>query len=298
MNNKGFAISTMLYGLIIVISLVMVTILSTMSFNRKTSKEFSSTIVDELENIEKVKLYKVGDYISMTPTKSTYTVQSSLTGSSNVTITPSELTLWRVININSDGTVEVISEYVSSTLIKFKGTIGYTNYVGALNEIASQYENSRYTVKSRMIGFNDQTTNLQNTFAYDGSFANPPWTTSTTTTLNNKPTDEDKGAGDTLYSKDSSFLTKENKVRTTTPTGYWIASRNYIYRSSSNYSFNGRYVDSNGSVGNVPFRYYNSAWNDGGADVGLALRPVLTLNTLSAIYGGTGTKDDPYLLPT
>ena len=53
MNNRGFAISTMLYGLVIIISLVMIGILSTMSFNRKSSREFTSTIVDDLEKESK-----------------------------------------------------------------------------------------------------------------------------------------------------------------------------------------------------------------------------------------------------
>lgn len=53
MNNKGFAISTMLYGLLILIVLIIAMILSTMAFNRKNSREFSEKIVDELENKEK-----------------------------------------------------------------------------------------------------------------------------------------------------------------------------------------------------------------------------------------------------
>ncbi len=48
-NNKGFAISTMLYGLLIIIVLVVGTILATMAFNRKTSKEFTSEVIEELE---------------------------------------------------------------------------------------------------------------------------------------------------------------------------------------------------------------------------------------------------------
>ena len=51
LNNKGFAISTMLYGLLIIIVLVFGLILSTMAFNRKTSKEFTSKIIEELESI-------------------------------------------------------------------------------------------------------------------------------------------------------------------------------------------------------------------------------------------------------
>lgn len=49
LNNKGFAISTMLYGLLIVIVLIVSLLMSTISFTRKTSKEFSETIVDQLE---------------------------------------------------------------------------------------------------------------------------------------------------------------------------------------------------------------------------------------------------------
>ena len=48
-NNKGFAISTMLYGLLIVIVLVMGMIMSIMAFNRKNSREFSTKAVEDLE---------------------------------------------------------------------------------------------------------------------------------------------------------------------------------------------------------------------------------------------------------
>lgn len=51
MNNKGFAISTMLYGLLILIVLIIAMILSTMAFNRKNSREFSEQVVDELEGL-------------------------------------------------------------------------------------------------------------------------------------------------------------------------------------------------------------------------------------------------------
>lgn len=54
-NNKGFAISTMLYGLLIVIVLVMGMIMSIMAFNRKNSREFSTTTVEDLEKETLVK---------------------------------------------------------------------------------------------------------------------------------------------------------------------------------------------------------------------------------------------------
>lgn len=50
LNNKGFAISTILYGLLIVLVLIISLLMTTMSFTRKTSKEFVDNIVDELES--------------------------------------------------------------------------------------------------------------------------------------------------------------------------------------------------------------------------------------------------------
>lgn len=50
LNNKGFAISTVLYGLLVVIILLFSIIMSIMSFNRKSSKDFVEEITSELEN--------------------------------------------------------------------------------------------------------------------------------------------------------------------------------------------------------------------------------------------------------
>ncbi len=49
LNNKGFAISTILYGLLVVIMLITSLLMSTMAFSRKNSKEFTDNVRDELE---------------------------------------------------------------------------------------------------------------------------------------------------------------------------------------------------------------------------------------------------------
>lgn len=49
LNNKGFAISTVLYGLLIVLILITTLIMSTMSFTRKNGKEFTYIITNNLE---------------------------------------------------------------------------------------------------------------------------------------------------------------------------------------------------------------------------------------------------------
>lgn len=81
----------------------------------------------------------VGDYIYMVPDAKTYTISKSVTGwESNQTIKPNELTLWRVICINQDGTIDVISEYTSSVSIGFQGTTGYSRFIDGLHRWASK----------------------------------------------------------------------------------------------------------------------------------------------------------------
>lgn len=50
LNNKGFAISTVLYGLLVVLILLFSLVINIMSFNRKSSKDFVEGITSALEN--------------------------------------------------------------------------------------------------------------------------------------------------------------------------------------------------------------------------------------------------------
>ena len=110
---------------------------SNLTYDNTSSNLSSANIQDALDELKSslncpegkicVKTpLKLGDYISMTPTKSSYKIDTSKTGfhgmddygsGSTQTINPQELKLWRVISINPDGTVDMISEHVSSTRI-------------------------------------------------------------------------------------------------------------------------------------------------------------------------------------
>ncbi len=48
MNNKGFAISTVLYSLIILMSLLLFLLIGTMSFSRDNSSELVDQVEEEL----------------------------------------------------------------------------------------------------------------------------------------------------------------------------------------------------------------------------------------------------------
>ena len=82
-----------------------------------------------------------GDYVSYTPPTTSYPTDTSYTGYElSQTINPSELNKWRVIAINNDGSVDIMSEYVSSVDVYFQGSVGYQNLAGYLNILARAYE--------------------------------------------------------------------------------------------------------------------------------------------------------------
>ena len=258
---------------------------------KSISKSSTGTCPDGYLCLDKKTSLALGDYVKMTPTKSAYTTDKSKTGySSTQTIDPQELNLWRVISINSDRTVDIVSEHVSSTRIYFKGQTGYQNLVGYLNVLASQYENSTYTKGSRAFGYNGQTKYITNT----SKFTNPaPWTCSTGGSCN--PV-ESQGGGDKLYTKDYNLV---NNVLGTAlaskPDGtnyyYWMASRYYRYNSATKYVWYGRNVNSLGRV-NSGDMYGFSSSSFSSSSISHSLRPVLTLKS-GLKYSGMGTEDYP-----
>ena len=216
--------------------------------------------------------FKVGDYVRMTPTSASYTISSSLTGySSNQTINPRELNLWRVIRINNSGTIDMVSIYTSSTKVYLCGYTGYYKYIDTLNTIASQYINSKYTSTSRYMGYISQTGTVNRL-------------------INSEETD---------YITDSNLVKavfgtlKTNTVGTSTQSGYWIAARRYIDYGNGNVHWGGRYAygDDNNRynfISNANGTYSTGCKN-------IAVRPIVTLKS-GLIATGSGTSSDPYVL--
>ena len=218
---------------------------------------------------------EVGDYVSLIPT-----------GTSG-----QELNLWRVININEDNTVDIISEYVSSATIGMRGTDGgytdintddYETYVFTLNNYVTRYENDRYTIGSRAFGYNGQTESLIE-FNYRD---------------NNNMDDfpEYKGGGDTLYEKDYNLVMNAlGTLKATKPdgssSGYWVASRFFDLNS-----FGLRYITNAGtlSINTLAVDHF-SCETDNNKPFYESVRPILTLKA-NLKYSGEGTKDSPYVL--
>ena len=245
---------------------------------------------------------KVGDYISLTPDKDSFTIKSEITGYENDQfINPSELTLWRIIKKNSDGTFDAISEYASSKEIFFNGTTGYQNIVGGLQEIAKEYTKTGYTIKARSFGYDNQTSTISDTSSFDGSDNYCPTINTTPKPTTGEGDEFNNGIfGDTLYLKDYQLVNEiynkleTNKLNKTIPTSYWVASRAYIYNDSNSYSFNGCNISTTGNIiCDDLFRSYNEEWTS--MSKGHPIRPIITIYGNLLINNGKGTLNEPYL---
>ena len=266
---------------------------------------------------------KVGDYISMTPTATSYTIGSDLTGyTSDQAINPSELNLWRVINKNADGTVEMVSDRVSSKSVYFDSKTGFRNLINSLNIIAAQYTDGLHIQSTRHVGYNNQIGILEDTIKFASS--SKPWPIQTSNgswgeCVESKylcGENEDDGAGDIGYERDynlinsvyGSMIGNDNLGKAST---YWLASRYYSTGDSERWSYGGRKVSSNGELSDgllyITSRdgtilnsgnSYTSLMSGGNPRRTAArLRVIVTLKTNTEILKGEGTSDIPYILP-
>ena len=261
---------------------------------------------------EKVEL---GDYISMTPTSTSYTPPGELTGCMNDanctqnTLNPSELNLWRVIKKNDDGTIEMVSEYVSSKNILFYGKEGYKNFVGALNTIAAQYADGKNVVKTRYIGYSNQIEWLTDMKPDDESI---PFDRSTSpyryfedcdTTLYTCGSQEKEGGGDIGAQTDIKLIKKVlgtidvfNSEGVRQP--YWFASRYYTLSSNGSFHYGGRSV-SGEVVGEegwwTSYRRVGGVYEN--VVIGSRIRPVVVLGESTYVKNGDGkSAETAYLL--
>ncbi len=267
-----------------------------------------------------IKKLAVGDYFTMEPDKDTYTIEKSITGyEEEQKIKPNELTLWRVIKVNGDRTIDAVSEYVSSDEVHFEGITGYANLVGGLQKIAEQYKNKDYTDSVRIIGFNEQISNISFKESFDGSEAAELFEASDLTEGDGVEAGNGE-FGDTLYLKDYLLVSnvyKEDKkdekeedddcelglcafkVDSEEKVPYWLASRGRdISKDPEIAYFTGRSIDDKGKLKHNDFlRGYNldeKEWKDYSS--ANALRPIITLYRGISIKDGKGTKDSPYTL--
>ena len=164
LNNKGFAISTMLYGLLIIILLVVAMILSTMAFSRKNSREFTEKIVDELEQTKPICKRATRLHTETCNSKrntgclAVGILRGQVITYGNQTVTNGELKTGDAFDcdVNGDGTYSSTNErfYYVTDMDEYTAVLIYYSNVlsGNPNEIAT------FTYASTGINYNGPTT--------------------------------------------------------------------------------------------------------------------------------------------
>ena len=277
--------------------------------NEDQNKVFASKVVVNAIPLARKSIaekVEIGDYVRMTPTATSFTPPSSITGytgNAQGTLNPSELNLWRIIKKNEDGTVEMVSDKVSSTVVYFQGKEGYINLVGGLNEIAAQYTNSKYVESTRHIGYSNQTEKITDTSKLNQTVL---WTSGTSVLtpawgqecFGLCGTDENLGAGDIGYEIDYNLVngvygTMEANNPSGIATTYWLASRYFFFVSSSSsiWRLQGRFVSSTGELkadsltrNDENDGYFNTACSS-------AVRPIVTIKADVQIVSGDGQEE-------
>ena len=126
--------------------------------------------IDDGGNVRKIIIadrtnIKIGDYVNYTPTvQAPYSkdkLGEAYTGSTNNSLDINQESLnWKVLDINEDGSIDLIAEPTSQT-INFSGATGYNNGVYIMHDICkSLYSNITHSIEARSISLEDFEENL------------------------------------------------------------------------------------------------------------------------------------------
>ena len=234
------------------------------------------------------------DYIEYLPNITSYDVDTSLTNAPSAgTFNPSYLKKWRVFKKNEDGSIEIIPVSSNYGKIRFKGKVGYANFIYVLNRAAESYINSDYAIKARSFGFNGKSTEMITDYTNLNSTSNPcpSWSNS-----------EKLGCGDgeSKYNNDYQrylkLFSSEKPDIDVDLRNAWSASRDlsaasikaWMWRAYSidgSYAYNGTYL-----LGYTEGNGFNEL------DFTFNIFPIVTIKSDVLIVAGDGTKANPYKL--
>lgn len=144
-------------AIIILIAIILVVavaagIFAVMNFNKP--KEQKENAVNLSEKV------KIGDYVSYNAGKgNTYTSSEEKNGKKDQTFTTTGEEKWRVLSINDDGSINLISESPIRTDDKkaflIDGATGYANIIDELNNISKIYSNGQNAISTRSMNYED-----------------------------------------------------------------------------------------------------------------------------------------------
>ena len=257
---------------------------------------------------------KVGDYINYktdTVEGKTYSLLGTQSGHDSDQIISQENLNWRILKINDDGSIDIISD-LTNNKIYFNGALGYNNGVYLLNDICKElYSNTTKGVTARSVNLKDMEDWLTDagklakdtyvngdgikygeTKTYIGEYSYTPdaynseedensnhYTSPTTKTytklgtLNAKKTYYNIPVNETNYGDGAKLLSS--------PIEYWIATRHV--ECFSNHASFGLRSSNRWMGGSIRFASSNA---DG--DYNCCLRAVVTLGSNVQITENTG----------
>ena len=285
--------------------------------------------ISKFEPVDRTGL-KVGDYVNYTyDDAESYLLTGEVSGyTSNQIINQVKELKWRILSINDDGTVDLVSENPTDKTFYFKGALGYNNGVWVLNDICEkQYSNSSLGITARSINLEDFEQKLTDTgkkirdeYEYAGiTYGNLKKYTGNNSYYPNLYAIENGSGIDTETVKKDGVNLNDNGYKTPTAETYSQASeltttQTYYYMSltSTNYGdvasilSNGtywvasRYVRCYSDYADFGLRHVDGAFRgfyvfysdtntDSSNDL---LRPVVTIESNIKIIANTGTSDN------
>lgn len=147
------SIAVAIVMVILLITYIVVTVSST-----KKSEDINNGQVPTIQEQSQSRTnIKVGDYVSYIPKGSTnYILEGISCGlKENQEIQYEELN-WRVLSINQDGSINLVSDKPVSKEIYFGGALGYNNSVYLLNDICKKlYSNTGFGITARNLTLDD-----------------------------------------------------------------------------------------------------------------------------------------------
>ena len=266
-----------------------------------------SYVIDENGNVSEyvniAEYVKIGDLVNYTPDDKEedeyYDKFGEIySGYANGNIGQDDTLKWRVLNINTDGTVDLISDKPTSSPVFFKGARGYNNGVYLLNDYCkTMYSNSSLGAEAISLNIEDIQDKMKVVDEETGKKAYENYTVSTGTKYGD-PYHYSSNKWYPLQWKNDNGTTGESKQETVTSyeteadakaqetAGDLIVTQTYWYLSASDIQSNFISADTRDTT-KATSMYYELLCNNGSSYYWLASRCVTTSNSS---YSGFGLR--------
>ena len=265
-----------------------------------------SYVIDENGNVSEyvniAEYVKIGDLVNYTPDdkeEDEYYDKfgETYSGYANGNIGQDDKLKWRVLNINTDGTVDLISDKPTSSLVYFKGARGYNNGVYLLNDYCkTMYSNSSLGAEARSLNIEDIQDKMKVVDEETGKKAYENYTASNTGTKYGNTYSYSSNKWYPLQWKNDNGITGESKQETGTSyeteadakaqetESDLIVTQTYWYLSASDIQSNFISADTRDTT-KATSMYYELLCNNGSSYYWLASRYVATNNSSYSNFG-------------